>query len=327
VLCRICGSARVAAVGEVEYYFGYKFEVYDCEDCFCRFTQHLSSVYESLHANARSCYGLQLEMARKSKKLFDQRDLAGLKEELCCSSKNKFVIESIDPYPRSARLLEVGCSRGYLTSYFILSGFDVVGTDVSALVLDAAVADFGPFFFNANSRDIADRSPYDVIFHIGTIGCVSDPVAMTRSLLGMLKPGGRLLFNAPNALACWLRGQLWIDFAPPPDVVTLYTPGFWARFFSDEAYVTEEVEDCPADYSLLIWLRKFTQAWRTPRVGSLSDSLEYYKHGPTPLSSPFTRMRSIVERGALRLSSGVGITSLVPRQPAPYGLFVTLTKK
>jgi SAM-dependent methyltransferase len=251
-------------IGEVEYYSGYRFAIYDCAGCRCRFTEHLDAIYEALHSNASSCYGLQLEMARTSKELFDDQDIVGLKRQLCVNPKYKFIIESIDDYPKTARILELGCSRGYLTSYFIAAGYDIIGADVSASVIDSAKADFGPYFFEATSPAIADRSPYDVIYHIGTIGCVADPIGLTCSLLRMLKPGGKLLFNAPNVNACWLKGQLWLDFAPPPDVVTLYMPGFWSRFFSIEAYVFEEIENCPPEYSLHVGLRKLIRRWRPP---------------------------------------------------------------
>jgi SAM-dependent methyltransferase len=325
--CRICGSPSVTPVGEVEYYPTYRFEVFDCGDCCCRFTQHLESVYESLHSNASSCYGLQLEMASRAKKLFDEGDLVGLRQDLCASPKNRFVIETIDRYPRSTRLLEIGCSRGYLTSYFILAGFDVVGVDISASALGAASSYFGPFFVDAMSSTIEDRAPYDVVYHIGTIGCVSDPVALTRSLLRMLKPGGKLLFNAPNALACWLKDQVWLDFAPPPDVVTLFAPGFWKRLFSDEACVTEVVENCHSDDSLRIWLRKFAYRWQPPRIESINQSLVYYKQGPPQLPGAVSKLRRIVERGTLSFSSRFGLRSFVPSLPTPFGLFVTLTKK
>ena len=53
--------------------------------------------------------------------------------------------------------------------------------------------------------------PYDVIYHVGLIGCVADPIAFTRRLLAMLKPGGTLLFNAPNRDAFAWKGSCgWI---------------------------------------------------------------------------------------------------------------------
>jgi SAM-dependent methyltransferase len=311
----------------VEYYSTFRFEVFDCKECGSRFTEHLENIYETLHVNAASCYGLQLELASKAKALFDKRDLTGLRRELCSSSKTRFIIESVDSYPKTARLLEVGCSRGYLTSYFILAGFDILGTDISKSVLDAAQRDFGAFFADANSPRVSRRAPYDVIYQIGTIGCVSDPIEMTRSLLRMLKPEGKLIFNAPNVAACWLRGQLWIDFAPPPDVVTLYRPGFWTRFFSDEAHVTEVVEKCQAHESMRIWLRRHSTRWRPPRVAALSESLGYYKCGPTATPRPLGRTRDLMERKVAALAYMLGLGSLVAPEPTPFGLFVTLTKK
>jgi SAM-dependent methyltransferase len=327
VICRICKSSQAKKIGEVQYYSAFRFEVLDCKECGSRFTPHLEHIYDTLHSNATSCYGLQVELACKAKAFFDNRDLTGLRRELCVSSKTRFIIESVDGCPKAARLLEVGCSRGYLTSYFILAGFDILGTDISKSVLDAARRDFGPFFADANSPGVSGRSPYDLIYHTGTIGCVSDPVEMTRSLLRMLKPQGKLIFNAPNVTACWLRGQPWIDFAPPPDVVTLYKPGFWTRFFSDEAFVTEVVENCQPQESMRIWLRRHSARWRPPRLAVLSNSLAYYKSGPTATPRPLGRARSLIEGKLGSVAYMLGVDSLVPAQPTPFGLFVTMTKK
>jgi SAM-dependent methyltransferase len=327
VSCRICGSARVTKAGTVEYYQGYTSAIYDCVDCLCRFTEHFNGIYEALHANPDSCYGPQLQMAQQTKQFFDARDLDGLKRELCASSKCRFIIESIDQYPKTSRILEVGCSRGHHTAYFILAGYDVVGSDVSESAIKSARADFGPNFFLAGSPAVAERGPYDVIYHMGTIGCVSDPVGLTRSLLELLKPGGRLFFNAPNAGGCWLRGQLWIDYAPPPDVVTLYQPGFWRRFFSDQAYVSEEVEKCPRDVSFVIGLRKLTRRWRPPRPAPMADGYARYKGGPSEVPSTSDKLWFVFERNAVRAMAKLGLLSLVPALPTPFGLFVTLTRR
>ena len=130
MICRICGSANVRKVGEVEYYLSLSHEIYDCRDCRSRFTKHVE-VAETLHANADSCYGLQREMAQRAKRRSDDQDLIGLEKELNANSKYGFIIKAIAPYPKAARILEVGCSRGYLTSYFILAGRDIIGADVS----------------------------------------------------------------------------------------------------------------------------------------------------------------------------------------------------
>ena len=106
-------------------------------------------------------------------------------------------------------------------------GRPILGIDVSPEASTSARASFGDHF--AVGLDAA-QPPYDVIYHVGLIGCVDDPIALTRRLLAMLKPGGLLLFNAPNRDALGLDGQLWLDSAPPPDLVTLF-PGLLAIAF------------------------------------------------------------------------------------------------
>src|SRR5262249_8034028 len=161
--------------------------------------------------------------------------------ELSKGSKYQFIIDQIDREPTDARILEIGSSKGHLTSYFILTGRKITGVDISPKAVASASAAFGNHFVRAGVPSIEAEAPYDVIFHVGTIGCVADPIAMTRRWLDMLKPKGRLLFNAPNRDACSLRDQLWFDSAPPPDLVTLFRPGFWSDRFSDLALVGEEV--------------------------------------------------------------------------------------
>ena len=325
MLCRICKSANVTRIGKVEYFCSYSCEIYDCNTCGCRFTQHFE-VYELLHANASSCYGLQREIAERLKKIFDAKDLKKLREELSLNLKYKFILDALEPYPKAARVLEVGCSRGYLTSYSILAGRDITGVDIAKSAVESATANFGEYFRLISDPTIVQRAPYDVIYHIGTIGCVPDPVGLTRFLLSMLKPGGKLLFNAPNVDGCWLRGQLWIDFAPPPDVVTLYKPGFWTRTFSDEASVAEEIEYCEAEESFMIGMRKIMRRWKQPRRQAIEASLQHYKNGPQYARSVFDRVFERLGRIAASAARGTGLISYVPLQPTPYGYYLTLTK-
>jgi SAM-dependent methyltransferase len=267
-------------------------------------------------------------MAERVKRFFDDRDLAGLRQELSSNSKYAFVIREIEKLPsKNARILEVGCSRGYLTSYSILAGYDAIGVDISETALSAATRDFGLFFFLASSGAVGDKRPYDLIYHIGTIGCVSDPLRLTDWLLTLLKPGGKLIFNAPNREGCYQRGQLWIDFAPPPDVTALYMPGFWANSFPKIVYGSEDVERCSPGESFLIWLRRTFCKWRVPTATPLDQSLSRYKWGQIRGPNLAHKMWSHLERNALRIASSLRVLSLFPEQPTPFGIFVTLVKK
>ena len=171
---------------------------------------------------------------------------------------------------------------------------------------------------------IQDRSPYDVIYHVGTIGCVADPIGMTRDLLRMLRPGGRLLFNAPNRDACALRDQLWFDTAPPPDVVTLFPPGFWQRQFAGVADVEETIEDELPIQNALTALRIMAgRRWRKPLPIALSNS----NQASTPVATNVDRFWNNFERLVRRFGPLTGLPSLAPACPQEYGLFVKMRKR
>jgi SAM-dependent methyltransferase len=326
--CRVCADSNASEIGEVEYYSGFSWKIFHCLSCSCRFTRHDESIYNWLHSQSASIYGLYRELAESCKPLFDQGDLDGLKRELLKAAKYKFVIKAVEQQPRSCKLLEVGCARGYLTSYFILAGYDVTGSDVSPDAISGAKELFGDHFVQADSRAVENGAPYDVIYHVGTIGCVGDPLSFTRDLLKMLQPGGLLLFNAPNADSCWLKGQLWIDAAPPPDVVTLFRPGFWRKYFATVTDVVEKVEMCPPDEAFRIELGKtFGRHWSRPVPLALNASVNDYQRGRTETPVWTDKLWHMFERGALKIGRMSSLLRSTTSQPSPFGLFVEMTKK
>lgn len=325
--CRICRSENAQKIGEVEYYLGFAWPIYDCATCGCRFTKHDESIYDWLYEQPQSIYGLYRELADTARQLFEKRNLQGLRNKLSQSPKYKFIIESVERSPKSSRLLEIGCSRGQLTSYFVLAGYDILGTDVSREAVKAARAAFGNSFETSDSALIRQRGPYDVIYHAGMIGCVADPVGMTNKLIDLLKPGGRLLFNAPNVQACSLKGQLWIDASPPPDVVTLFRPGFWSDHFSNRARVLEEIEMSSREHAFMIGLRKLAgRRWHKPTPIPLEQSANDFKTARVGNGRFSNHAWNVFERGMVGISRRTGVAKLVPPQPTPFGLFVTMTK-
>ena len=322
--CRVCGSSRIVERGHVEFYLGYEWPVYDCSSCGCRFTLHDESTYDFLYSERGSCYNRYVGQAETCKELFDRGDREGLRALLSEASKYRFTIGQIDREPADARILEIGSSRGHLTSYFILAGRNITGVDVSSSAVAAASADFGNHFVLAGDASIENRGPYDAIFHVGTIGCIAAPIAMTRSLLGLLKTGGRLLFNAPNRDGFSLRDQLWFDSAPPPDVVTLFPPGFWRNQFADVAQVYERIEFCSNEQSLLIALRRLARRrWRKPMPIRLKESQQ--PSAPPPRIGDMLWRQ--LERVAGKVARNAGPARLSRLQPSEYGLFVEMVKK
>jgi SAM-dependent methyltransferase len=285
---------------------------------------HDASVYERLHrSGAIDYYREYRDLAAQAKHHFDRHDLNGLQRCLSRWSKYRFIINQLRAESPDARVLEVGCSRGYLTSYSILAGRSIIGTDVALEAIESARAAFGDHFTNIDSPSIKLGAPYDVVYHVGLIGCVADPIELTNGLLSLLKPGGKLLFNAPNRASCSGCGQLWIDSAPPPDVVTLFAPGFWRSRFTDIANVTELLENLSADESLRIGLqRTFRRSWKKPVPRALVLSEQNTSNG---FGSSGTAWR-MIERTMMKLGRMSRLSHVVSRQPSEFGLFVTMTR-
>ena len=324
-MCRICHAAEAAWVETVEYIAGYAWDVFECRACGCRFTRHDDATYELMHqTGVISYYSDYKGFARICQEYFSCGDKQKLRAFLAANSKYRFVIEAIDAMPSDARLLEIGSSRGYLTSCFILDGRDVLGVDVSTEAVAEAKALFGEHFAVAGEPRIAKSGPYDLVYHVGLIGCVGDPVGMTRDLLALLKPGGKLIFNAPNSAALHLRGQAWVDTAPPPDVVTLFPEGFWKKQFSAFASVTESVERLAPENTLVIGLRRlFGLRWRRPApkaIGAAGPDAHVWSQSWGPAWSLF-------ERVCLKLARVTGLVRLAPARPTDFGLFVTMKRK
>jgi SAM-dependent methyltransferase len=311
-------------MGEVEYLKGFRWMVYDCEACGCRFTKHDEMAHDRLHqAGAIAYYEDYRRLAAECKACFGRRDAEGLREVLSASPKYKFVIDQLSPLPRDSRLLEIGCSRGYLTSWFILGGWDILGVDVSAEAIDSARMNFGEHFAMADAPEVKARAPYDAIYHVGMIGCVRDPIGLTRQLLSLLKPGGLLCFNAPNRDASRRKEQLWLDSAPPPDLVTLFPPGFWTQRFGAEETVQEDVLMHGHDASSGIRLRNLLgPAWRLPvptdrfEPGEARDS-----------SAGKEGVRNWVIRAIAKLARVTGLSALAKPWPTDFGLHITMRVK
>jgi SAM-dependent methyltransferase len=322
--CRICSSARIDKRGSVEFIAGYDWPVFDCGACGCRFTAHDASAYDLLYSQPSSCYSRYAALSATAQAMFDRGDLAGLRAELSRSAKFCFIIERLSGLPRGARILEIGASRGHLAAYFILAGCDVTGVDVSPIAVAAARAAFGDHFVLAGDPRIEKAAPYDAIYHVGTIGCFADPLGATRDLLRLLKPGGVLAFNAPNRTSCGLPGQLWFDSAPPPDLVTMFPPGFWRAQFGDVAQVEEEIENEAPYGNLTFALRKFAgRRWRPPQPVALEQSGKR----PAPSARGRDALWALIERAVRKVGIVTRLERLAPGHPSEFGLFVTMLKK
>jgi len=323
--CTVCQSSDVVVVGAYRPYADYRCDVFDCAACGSRFAEHDGSVYETLHSSAGSAYSLHDQLAQLCRETWDRGGADALKKLLTrMGSKLEFVIKTISARPEMRNLLEIGCSRGYLTSYFIAAGYNILGVDVSASAIEAARSLFGGHFALADAPEVESRQPYDAIFHVGTIGCVEAPEAFTRELLGRLRSGGVLAFNSPNVAVCHELGEIWVAGTSPPDLVTLFHEDYWRTHYDDAADV--EVTVCPLDgvrsLQLAVTRARGRRQLGFPGAGMLEvepPALDLRK-----TIGPVGRAIRAGIRGALDAGQAL---KLVPRYSSDFGMYVVMTKK
>ena len=320
--CRVCHSEKVTLVGSVEYLAGFPCTIIDCGACGCRTSANTAAVHAALHATpAISYYASYRLLFDECRQLFARGDRDGL-QRLVRSSQQKyaFVLDRLAALPSTANILEWGCSRGYLTAVSLLMGKQILGVDVAADAIAAAVDAFGDHFVADHSPRIEAAAPYDAIYHVGLIGCVPDPLRLTRRLLALLKPGGTLFFNAPNRDALHRRRQLWFDSAPPPEVVTLFPQNFWRAQSTADVTVDEVVVPVFAAESTV----KTLQRWIGPRWHPPSPH-----RSDAPAAHRWTQPRAnalwrLVEAVAAKASVTTGIR--LGHWPDEFGLYVVMTK-
>jgi 2-polyprenyl-3-methyl-5-hydroxy-6-metoxy-1,4-benzoquinol methylase len=129
--------------------------------------------------------------------------------------------------PSRGKLLEVGCSYGYLLHAAKRDGWDVTGIELD----DGAAAHgrdkLGLKVFSGTLESEFERlqPPYDAIAALHVIEHLRDPITFLKLCRGLLRDDGVLFLKTPN-VASWIArqtGAYWQWFSPPAHI-HLFSP-------------------------------------------------------------------------------------------------------
>jgi 2-polyprenyl-3-methyl-5-hydroxy-6-metoxy-1,4-benzoquinol methylase len=319
--CTVCSSSELSELGVLTPNLDYSAPVYGCACCGSYCVERDAGAYEFLHVTTTSTYSRHALEVEEIVDHYNNKNIEALRDRLIIGPVISAIVGRIESFDAKLNILEQGCSKGSLGAYLIASGHNYTGVDVSPTAIEEATKKFGEKFFLAGDPVIEQNGPYDLVFHISTIGCVESPLSFIRSNLSMLREGGELLFNAPNVNACKRFGDIWLTQTTPPDLVTLFDPSIWVERFSDLAAVSVTVlPERPAASLRKLWRKKSTGTTLMAPVMTIS--------GQDPAADSETadsgenRFISMFKKIVLSCVSAILRDSV----PAEFGVIVKMTK-
>lgn len=101
--------------------------------------------------------------------------------------------------PAPARILDYGCGGGEFLRFMKAQGYDVTGVDFDPVALDRLRGE-GIAAFTPDQIDLSTwEGQFDCVTLAHVIEHVTDPAELLRTVRSILKPGGILYLEAPNA--------------------------------------------------------------------------------------------------------------------------------
>jgi SAM-dependent methyltransferase len=97
-------------------------------------------------------------------------------------------------------VLEIGCSSGFMLHPLIEAGHRCMGVEPSGAFGEYLRGRGLQIFPSLDQLPASARERrFDVVMHFFVLEHIADPVAFLRSQLDLLRPGGKLVFEIPNA--------------------------------------------------------------------------------------------------------------------------------
>ncbi|MGH8022053.1 MAG: class I SAM-dependent methyltransferase [Limisphaerales bacterium] len=118
----------------------------------------------------------------------------------------------------ATRLMDIGCGRGYFPAVLRELGWDARGIEFSPDAAQFARRKFGLDVFAGTAEEYASvhGGQFPVVTAIDVIEHVPAPDEFIQAAAGLVKPGGQLVIDTPNAAAANIAidGRFWKGFNP-----------------------------------------------------------------------------------------------------------------
>jgi SAM-dependent methyltransferase len=218
--CLLCGK-KVYAVEQnyPSYQEPDTFFIYNCAYCDTQFSYprvETKHIYEMIYKKAEAVPGYDRYYRYKNEVKTTEKPL----QYLASTEEAYWVINDTLQQDinnkENLKILECGCGMGYLTYSLHKEGFNITGLDISKNAIDEATKDFGEIYVCADIFEYAKEhsEEYDRIILTQVIEHVENPIEWLKSLLSMLKKGGKIILSTENK-TIYPKKAIWQTDLPP----------------------------------------------------------------------------------------------------------------
>jgi SAM-dependent methyltransferase len=188
---------------------------------------------------------------------------------LCWQAMRSAPLDRLASMP-PGRLLDIGCGRGDLGSWFVRRGWSVVGIEPSAQACEVARTRGVDACAGTLETVELEQHAYDAVVFRHSLEHLPDPVADLRRAREALRDGGVAIVSVPN-FGCWQRrvfGSHWFHLDLPRhrvhfDADSLRTTLMLAGFPAVETFTSSTPDGLPASIQYALAGRcLFPNGWK-----------------------------------------------------------------
>ena len=227
--------------------------------------------------------------------------------------KLQALLDRLEPFRKTNRLLDVGCSAAFFLKLARDRKWDVQGVEVSDFGVkfsreELKIPVFQGFLQDAHFPD----ESFDAVFNSHVIEHVGNPVALLREMRRVLRPGGALITVLPTQFASpsYRFFGKWTGEGPPRHISYFTKRVFENRLRQLGFSVHFSRQNVELQKVLSILLRRHDSAGANDVVPSSASTQES--------SSPFVRaVKSALNLAATGFGVGDELTTIAVKNSAP----------
>ncbi len=164
-------------------------------------------------------------------------------------------IERLERFRLDGKLLDVGCSMGFLVKAASDSGFEAIGIDLSEQTLAEGRELFDVDLRQAVVGDLPSALQFDAITCYNTIEHLTDPESLMREMVSHLSPDGIIVIGTHDieSKSHLLERRLWKHIMPSEHLFYFRREDLFA--LGERVGLTVVHADKPIDNSIVVYYK------------------------------------------------------------------------